>query len=54
LVRPQPHEIVRGSFATADFTLVRQWIQLNRDVIIEFWDGKLDPDEALSRLHRLP
>jgi hypothetical protein len=53
-VRPQPHKIVRGSLSAADFALVSDWIVQNCDVIIDFWDGKLDPDEALARLQRLP
>ena len=49
-VRPQPHEIVPGSLPAADVALVRQWIALNRDVIIALWDGVLDADEVFAKL----
>jgi hypothetical protein len=37
--RPQPHEIVPGSLPAADVALVSRWIDLNRDVIIDYWNG---------------
>jgi hypothetical protein len=39
---------------TADLALVSQWIALNRDVIIDFWNGAIDFLEAGARLQRLP
>jgi hypothetical protein len=53
-VRPQPHEIVPGSLPAADFALVRQWIELNRQTILEFWDGKLTPRQVQAQLQKLP
>jgi hypothetical protein len=52
-VRPQPRLVHRGSLAPADAALVSRWIELNRDVIIEHWDGRLRIDELLPRLRRL-
>ena len=53
-VRPQPHEITAGSLPTADFALVRRWIELNRQTIIDFWDGKISPRQAQAQLRKLP
>ena len=53
-VRPQPHEIVPGSLAASDVGLVSDWIILNRDTIIAFWDGVIDFAEVAQRLQRLP
>jgi hypothetical protein len=52
-VRPVPHEIVAGSLPAADVALVRQWIDLNRDAIVEFWDGAITVTEVLARLRVL-
>jgi hypothetical protein len=52
-VRPSPHEIVPGSLPAADVALVSDWIVLNRNAIIEFWDGVIDFDEIAARLKRL-
>jgi hypothetical protein len=49
-VRPQPHEIVPGSLPAADVALVSRWIDLNRDVIIDYWNGMIDFDEVKPRL----
>lgn len=53
-VRPQPRLVVPGSLASADLALVGRWIELNRDVIIDYWDGRLTTTQALPRLQRLP
>jgi hypothetical protein len=33
-----------------DLTLVRRWIELNRDTILAYWSGDLFTDEAIARL----
>src|SRR3954468_6280309 len=48
--RPQPHESTVGSLPAADVTLVSRWIQLNRQVIVDFWNGVIDVDEVMTRL----
>jgi hypothetical protein len=53
-VRPAV-EVVVGELSASDLALVRAWIELNRDVIVKFWDGDiLYTDEALAALQRLP
>ena len=49
-MRPQPHEIVPCSLPAADVALVSRWIELNRDVIIDDWNGMIDFDEVEPRL----
>jgi hypothetical protein len=57
-VRPSCAEIVppgrQPALPAADLAQVCRWIALNRDVILEFWDGTIAVDEALARLRRLP
>ena len=52
-VRPQPYEIVPGSLPAADVALVSRWIDLNRDVIIDYWNGVIDFDEVTPRLQQV-
>ncbi len=53
-VRPEV-EVVAGTMARAEFELAKAWIELNRDVLIAFWEGDiLYTDEALAALRRLP
>jgi len=52
-VRPAPHEIVPGSLPAADVALVSQWITLNRDTIVDFWNGASDALEAAAQLKRI-
>jgi hypothetical protein len=57
-LRPVCEEIVAPGhqplLPTADLTQVCQWIALNRDVIIDFWDGTIVFDEVALRLQKLP
>jgi hypothetical protein len=52
-VRPQSHEVVPGSLPAADVGLVSSWIDLNRDVIIDYWNGVIDFDEVKPRLQQI-
>lgn len=52
-VRPQPREIVPGSLPAADVALVSRWIDLNQDVIADYWDGVIDFDDIEPRLQQL-
>ena len=38
---------------SAEVALVSRWIDLNRDVIIDYWNGMVDFDEVKPRLHQL-
>jgi hypothetical protein len=52
-VRPRPRLVHRGRLDEADVALVGRWIELNRDVLVDYWDGKLSLTELLARLRRL-
>ena len=52
-VQPQPDEILPGGLSAADVALVSRWIDLNRDVIIDYWNGVIDFDEVKPRLQQL-
>ena len=51
-----PHGMVRPAdgWAAADAPLLAAWIERNRDVILDYWNGLIEIDEALPRLRRLP
>src|SRR5687768_10319858 len=49
-VRPTV-EVMEGELSPRDLTLVRQWIELNRDVIVGYWDRAIESTaEALAAL----
>jgi hypothetical protein len=55
-VRPQPREIVPSSLSAGDFALARRWIELNRQLIIDVWEGRVDAisEDVYPLLQRLP
>jgi hypothetical protein len=48
-VRPAP-ELLAGNLSRSDLTQVKKWIELNKDVILEYWEGKIGTIEFSSRL----
>ena len=52
-VRPQPHEIAPGSLPAADVALVSRWIDLNQNVIVDYWNSVIDFDEVKPRLQQV-
>ena len=47
-------EVVSGpQFGRRDLELVRQWIELNREAILAYWDGDLLTDEVIAQLKPL-
>jgi hypothetical protein len=57
-VRPSCEEIAphgrQPQLSAGDLALVCRWIALNRNVIVEFWDGVIAFDEVAPRLQKLP
>ncbi len=51
-VRPRP-ALVEGELDAASLAAVARWIEPNRDVLIEFWDGEMDGVELGQRLRRV-
>jgi hypothetical protein len=52
-VRPSPR-VVSGELSSADQQAVAEWIALNAQVVIDYWDDKLDTDQMLENLKRVP
>jgi hypothetical protein len=55
-IRPSVRVVGRGTLSAADLALIRQWVELNRDVIVRHWDGDIfssaDALDALKPLHK--
>ncbi|MBV9859537.1 MAG: DUF4160 domain-containing protein [Alphaproteobacteria bacterium] len=53
-VRPRPR-IIEGRLAAHEFDAVRQWIELNRDVLVDYWNGDIEcTEDALSLIRPVP
>jgi hypothetical protein len=52
-VRPTPR-IVRGRLNTQEFDLVRRCIELNMDVLVDYWNGNIEyTEDALDAIKPL-
>jgi Domain of unknown function (DUF4160) len=53
-IRPDVR-VVGGSLSAHEVDLLREWVELNRDVIIKYWDGDIEYTEdaiaALKPIH---
>ncbi len=53
-VRPSV-EVVAGALPERDLELLRAWIDINREVIVRYWDGDIVyTEDALAVLKALP
>jgi len=43
-VRPSPR-LIRGAMNREEFDLVKRWIELNRNVLIDYWNGDIEYTE---------
>jgi len=52
-IRPDVH-VVGGELDANDLSLLQKWIELNRDVIIKYWDGDIEyTEDAIAALKPL-
>jgi hypothetical protein len=52
-VRPVPR-ILRGEMTTREFDLVKRWIELNRDVLVDYWNGTIAyTEDALNAIGQI-
>jgi hypothetical protein len=53
-VRPKPR-VVRGAVDPDDLARLAEWIELNRDVLVDYWNGNIEyTEDAISALRPLP
>ena len=52
-VRPTPH-VITGYLSSDDQRAVFEWISLNTDALVAYWDGRVDTIELGRLLKRLP
>jgi hypothetical protein len=52
-VRPAPH-VIAGQLSPEDAAAVAEWITLNADVLIAYWEGRIDTAGMIRALKVLP
>lgn len=45
--------LMEGSLASRDLEAVVRWVDLNREALMGFWEGKLDSGDLAERLVRV-
>src|SRR5213080_1540672 len=43
-IRPNVH-VMEGELSGTELALLRRWVELNRDVLLRYWDGDIDSTE---------
>jgi hypothetical protein len=50
-IRPDVHVVGGGEMSAHDLALLKGWIELNRDVIVKYWDGEIEyTEDAIAAL----
>jgi hypothetical protein len=46
--------VVRGKLDRADMARLRRWIELNRDILVRYWDGEIEyTEDAIAALRSI-
>ena len=48
-LRPEVH-VVEGTLSARDLALVGQWIEMNRETLLRYWEEEIDTVDALQQL----
>jgi hypothetical protein len=51
-IRPEVR-VVAGEMSASDLALLRQWIRLNEDVIVRYWNSEIDTLDALEEIRAI-
>jgi hypothetical protein len=52
-VRPAPH-VIAGQLSSSDEQAVFEWVTLNADALVEYWEGRIDTIQLGQALKPLP
>jgi Domain of unknown function (DUF4160) len=50
-IRPNVH-VVEGKMSASDLKLLSRWVELNRDVLVRYWDGDIESTKEAINLIR--
>jgi hypothetical protein len=42
--------VVQGSLSGGDLALLSKWIEMNRDVLLRYWEGDIDTKDAIEAI----
>lgn len=51
-IRPTVH-VIEGEMDGHEFSLLRAWIEQNRAVLLSYWEGDIDTQDALEALTKV-
>lgn len=53
-LRPAPR-VIRGQISAHEFDLVKKWLSLNADALIDYWNGVIEyTEDVMDTLKKLP
>jgi ubiquinone biosynthesis protein UbiJ len=51
-LRPEAR-VIDGDLSAEQLQLLTQWIELNREVLLQYWTGDIDTVDAVSRIRKI-
>ena len=42
--------VVEGRMSASDLALLTKWVEMNRDVLVKYWDGEIDTKDAVEAI----
>jgi hypothetical protein len=52
-IRPEVH-VVEGNLSASDLAVLKNWVELNREVLVKYWDGDIVyTEEAINAIRQI-
>ena len=48
-IQPQVR-VMEGNMSASDLALLTKWIEFNRDVLLKYWEGEIDTNDAIDAI----
>ena len=45
--------VVEGKLSGSDLALLSKWVDLNREVLVQYWEGEIDTKDAIDAIRPL-
>jgi hypothetical protein len=51
-IRPEVR-VIQGDISASDLALLSQWVEINRDTLLQYWEGDIDTKDAIDAIRAI-
>jgi len=51
-IRPEVR-VIQGDISASDLALLSRWVEINRDTLLQYWEGDIDTKDAIDAIRAI-